>query len=109
MIVRLTHTARRASVSEADKRVAFSIAPTSPSRNRSPSSSGFSPTTPPAPPIWKRHAGAKALPAPTAAVWANLSAPARRPDLPGLPPPDRLDRGHGDGAQSYAPQRLGGL
>jgi hypothetical protein len=37
--------------------------------------------------------------------------PARRPDLPGLPPPDRLDRGHGDGAQSYAPQRLvlGGL
>src|SRR3954454_414989 len=68
MIVRLTHTARRASVSEADKGVAFSIAPTSPSRNRSSSSSGFSPTTPPAPPIWKRHAGAKALPAPTGVV-----------------------------------------
>src|SRR3954462_11351839 len=34
-----------------------------------------------------------------------------RPGLPALPPPDGLDRGHGDGAQSYAPQRLvlGGL
>src|SRR3954447_6021641 len=81
MIVRLTHTARRASVSEADKRVAFSIAPTSASRNRSPSSSGFSPTTPPAPPIWKRHAGAEGFACPNCGVVGEPFRIATRPGV----------------------------
>src|SRR3954467_1090589 len=81
MIVRLTHTARRASVSEADKRVAFSIAPTSASRNRSPSSSGFSPTPPLAPPIWKRHAGAEGFACPNCGVVGEPFRIATRPGV----------------------------
>src|SRR3954468_764080 len=83
MIVRLTHTARRASVSEADEGWlwTFSIAPTSPSRNRSPSSSGFSPTTPPAPPIWKRHAGAEGFACPNCGVVGEPFRIATRPGV----------------------------
>src|SRR3954468_1807755 len=59
----------------------FSIAPTSPSRNRSPSSSGFSPTTPPAPPIWKRHAGAEGFACPNCGVVGEPFRIATRPGV----------------------------
>ena len=66
------------------------------------------PTTRPARPTWKRRAGLMASPVVLRRRGRAFPHrhPSRRPDLPGLPPPDRLDCGHDQRAQLYAVERL---
>src|SRR3954452_22589443 len=110
MIVRLTHTARGA--------VCLKRIRGWRSQSRRPPLPGIAPRVPAAFPRRHRLSGKGTLGRRLCLPQLRRCGrtfphrhPARRPDLPGLPPPDGLDRGHGDGAQSYAPQRLvlGGL